>query len=74
MNIRDVVRVGPAPAFLLLVLHRGNLTVATGTSVLRIVVSNGRAVGVEVAEGAGIRRITAGHVVVCAYAVCSRNC
>ncbi|MGV9746717.1 mycofactocin dehydrogenase MftG [Rhodococcus zopfii] len=69
LNIRDGVRVGPALAYLLPVLHRTNLAVGTGTDVLRIVVANGRAVGVEVADGAGTRRVTAGHVVVCAGAV-----
>ncbi|WP_420752181.1 mycofactocin system GMC family oxidoreductase MftG [Rhodococcus sp. O3] len=69
LNIRDGMRVGPALAYLLPVLHRTNLTVATGTEVLRIVLANGRAVGVEVADGAAARTITAGHVVVCAGAV-----
>ncbi|MFZ2529782.1 MAG: mycofactocin system GMC family oxidoreductase MftG [Rhodococcus sp. (in: high G+C Gram-positive bacteria)] len=68
-NIRDGVRVGPGLAYLLPVLHRPNLTVATGTDVLRVVVASGRAVGVEVAEGHGIRTIGVGRVVVCAGAV-----
>ncbi|WP_082899838.1 mycofactocin dehydrogenase MftG [Rhodococcus phenolicus] len=69
LNIRDGMRVGPALAYLLPVLHRPNLTVTTGTEVLRVVVANGRAVAVKVAEGTGARTITADHVVVCAGAV-----
>lgn len=71
MNVRDGVRHGPGLAYLLPAMGRPNLSVHAGTQVVRIVVSEGRATGVELADGTNIRRIEAGHVVVCAGAVCS---
>ncbi|MGX6508369.1 mycofactocin dehydrogenase MftG [Rhodococcus sp. SJ-2] len=71
MNVRDGVRYGPSLAYLAPVMDRPNLSVRTGAKVVRIVLSKGRATGVEVVDAASVRRIDAGHVVVCAGAVCS---
>ena len=69
LNVRGGVRTSPLLAHLLPVLHRPNLTVGGGTRVDRIVVSNGRAVGVEITGADGPRRISAGRVIVSAGAV-----
>lgn len=71
MNVRDGARNGPGLTYLMPVMGRPNLSVQTGTKVVRIVLSGGRATGVEVGDGASVRRIEAGRVVVCAGAVCS---
>ncbi len=71
MNVRDGMRYGPSLAYLLPVVERSNLTVRSDTRVVRVVLSGRRAIGVEVEDGTGTRRIAAEHVVVCAGAVCS---
>jgi len=69
LNVRDGVRTGPLLAHLVPVLHRPNLTVATGSRVTRIVVAGGRAVGVDVIGTEGLRRVAADRVIVSAGAV-----
>ncbi|MBF4595607.1 GMC family oxidoreductase N-terminal domain-containing protein [Curtobacterium flaccumfaciens] len=50
--------------------HRQNLTVVTGVRATRVLVEDGRAVGVEVADAAGRRSVTARReVVLCAGAI-----
>ncbi|MCD5421032.1 mycofactocin system GMC family oxidoreductase MftG [Rhodococcus pyridinivorans] len=68
-NMRDGTRVGPFLAYLAPVLDRPNLTVAGGVSATRVVMTGGRAVGVEIAGPDGPRTISAGHVIVAAGAV-----
>jgi 5-(hydroxymethyl)furfural/furfural oxidase len=48
---------------------RRNLTVAPGTTCLRVLIDAGRVTGVEVATADGVRRLRAGHVVLCAGAL-----
>lgn len=64
---RDVRRSSASTAFLRPARHRPNLTVRTGSQVLRIVVEAGRAVGVELAE-VGVIRANA-EVIVSAGAI-----
>lgn len=50
-TIRDGKRCSAAVAYLKPVMKRSNLEVLTGVSVSRIVIENGRAIGVEIIEG-----------------------
>lgn len=69
-NVRDGVRISPALAYLLPAARRPNLVVRPDVRVTRVVLAGGRAVGVDVVDGAGrVRRIGAGRVVLCAGAV-----
>lgn len=68
LNIRDGVRVNTALAYLIPVLSRKNLQVRAGTPVVRVLIEQGRASGVELADGAVLR---AGRVVLCAGAIAS---
>ena len=52
-------RCSAAVGYLKPVLNRPNLTLRTGVSVNRIIVENGRAVGVEIVDGASVQRIEA---------------
>lgn len=62
-------RASSATQYLHPVAQRRNLSVVTGGMVTRVVVENGRAVGVELAEGSGTRVIRAEReVVLCAGA------
>jgi predicted dehydrogenase (TIGR03970 family) len=69
-NTRDGERVSTAAAYLPAdPAARPNLTVTTGTTVRRVVIERGRAVGVE-AEAGGVRTVLrAGAVILCAGAV-----
>ena len=69
-TIRRGKRCSASTAFLAPVRRRRNLAILTGSLVRRVVVEEGRAVGVEVAEGAETRTIRAeGEVVLCAGTV-----
>jgi choline dehydrogenase len=52
---RNVRRSSASTAFLNPARQRPNLTVRTGAQVLRVVIENGRAIGVELADGAVVR-------------------
>jgi choline dehydrogenase len=69
MNRRDGYRVSTAMAYLGPVLDRPNLTVDAETTVVRVVVEGGRAVGVDVVDGGGARHVPAGEVIVSSGAI-----
>lgn len=73
LNVRKGIRFSTYHAYLRPVQHRANLTVRTGTRVLRVLVKAGRAVGVEVADDSGVHRIGADRVVLCAGAIGSAH-
>jgi choline dehydrogenase len=65
MNIaRDGTRVSAARAFLHPNLSRSNLTLLLNTNVTRVVFEGDRASGVEIADGEGVRRVSAEREVV----------
>ncbi|MCU1420452.1 MAG: glucose-methanol-choline oxidoreductase [Microbacteriaceae bacterium] len=66
MDVRDGVRWNSALAYLLPALDRPNLTVRGGSEVARVLVEQGRAMGVELLDGS---RISAKRVVLAAGAV-----
>jgi choline dehydrogenase len=68
-NNIDGVRVSTAMAHLGMVRHHLNLTVRGGVFVRRIVIEDGRAVGVEAESGGKMFRIDAGRVVLSAGAI-----
>ena len=68
-NIRRGRRWSARRAYLDPVRSRRNLTVRTGALVTRILVEDGRAIGVEVARGTGIERILGGEVVLAGGAI-----
>ena len=57
-------RCSAAVGYLKPVMNRPNLTVRTDLSVLKLVIEKGRATGVEVMEGASVKRITAASEVI----------
>ena len=61
LSTRNAERSSTSSAFLKPALKRSNLTVRLKTQTLRIVVENGRAVGVEVASGGGVETIVGGE-------------
>ena len=63
VTVRNAERCSAATAYLKPARNRRNLTVRTGVAVTRIVVENGRAVGVEVAEEGGTSTIRCGREV-----------
>ncbi|MBX7433899.1 GMC family oxidoreductase N-terminal domain-containing protein [Mycobacterium sp. Y57] len=63
-TIKKGRRVSAARAFLRPVLHRPNLTVRTNAVVRRILFDNGRAVGLEVADGSGTGEVRAEREVI----------
>lgn len=69
LNISDHRRISTAVGYLLPAMGRRNLTVDVGVTVLRIVFSGTRAVGVDVLDGTALRRIRGRHIVVCSGAV-----
>ena len=71
LNIADGVRIGPGAAFLEPALSRPNLTLLTGTRVLRLTSTGGRITGVEALGVGGPVRIAAHRVVLSAGAVAS---
>jgi choline dehydrogenase len=73
LNIVDDVRTGPGAAYLQPVLNRPNLTVLTRTSVWRIRINAGRAVGVEGVGPGGPMDFTADRIVLCAGAIGSAH-
>ena len=67
-NIVDGVRVNAAAAYLQPNLDRNNLSILTNTTVQRVVIEQGRAVGVQVLHEGQIRVIRSEQVVLCAGA------
>ena len=63
-TIRRGRRCSTSTAFLRPVRHRPNLAIATDCLVRRVVVEGGRATGVEVSDGAGVRTMRAGREVI----------
>lgn len=63
-TIKNARRVSAADAFLTPVRQRPNLTVVTGTLVRRVVVENGRAVGVAIADNRGSAEVRARRSVI----------
>ena len=69
-TIRRGKRCSTSVAFLRPIRHRRNLTIVTGSLVRRVVVENGNASGVEIADGAGVRTLHAEReVILCAGTV-----
>jgi 5-(hydroxymethyl)furfural/furfural oxidase len=68
-NRRDGVRVSTNDSHLETARQRGNLRVMARTLVTRVLISGGRAVGVEVSTPDGPQVIEAGQVILCAGAV-----
>jgi choline dehydrogenase-like flavoprotein len=70
LTTRDAMRSSAASAFLKPARGRRNLTVRTGAQALKVVVENGRVVGVSVAAKGGVETIRAGReVIVCCGAI-----
>ncbi|WP_309224145.1 MULTISPECIES: mycofactocin system GMC family oxidoreductase MftG [unclassified Mycobacteroides] len=69
LNIDSGVRVGPGRAYLEGAGWRPNLAVYSGTRVLRVLCSGGRAIGVEVAVGSSVRTLTADRIILSAGAI-----
>jgi choline dehydrogenase len=69
MNRRDGYRVSTAMAYLGPVLDRPNLTVDADTTVVRVVVESGRAIGVDVVDATGAHHVPAGEVIVSSGAI-----
>lgn len=69
LNVQDGMRMNTGLTYLLPALGRPNLTVQGGSRVLRVLISGGRATGVEVESGGRVHRISAGEVVLAAGAV-----
>jgi choline dehydrogenase len=68
-TIREGVRETSATAFLTPVAGRSNLFVRTGVLATRVALENGKAIGVEIADGETRRVIRAGHVILSAGAI-----
>jgi len=68
-NIHRGRRLSAAQAYLHPVMSRPNLKVRTRTFVSRVLFEGSRAVGVEVAKGRGIERITGGEVILAGGAI-----
>src|SRR5208282_4995589 len=64
LTTRNAARSSAASAFLAPARHRPNLTVSTGAQALKVVIENGRAVGVEIARGGGVETIRAEREVI----------
>ena len=69
MNRRDGVRVSTALSYLPLARGRANLTIRPGVEVTRVLLDNGRAVGVEFRSGGALEQVRADRVVVSAGAL-----
>lgn len=69
MNLQDTLRVSTALGYLDPARHRLNLTVRGRTSVHRVLIEGGRAVGVEAECGGEVQRIGARRVTLCAGAI-----
>lgn len=69
----DGVRTGPGVAYLEPALSRANLHVLTRTRVLRIDIRGGRAVAVEAVGEAGVVRLSADRIILCAGAIGSSH-
>ncbi len=69
VNQKNGRRHSAARAFLHPAMTRPNLTILTKTRALRVVMENGRAVGVEVARGGRVNMLAADHGVVAAAGV-----
>jgi predicted dehydrogenase (TIGR03970 family) len=69
LNIIDGVRTGPAAAYLAPALQRANLALRTQTTVIRVNIAAGRAVGVEAIGRDGSVTLTADRIVLCAGAI-----
>ncbi|MHB1058771.1 MAG: GMC family oxidoreductase [Rhodanobacter sp.] len=66
---RDGARCSSAAAFLKPVRHRSNLHIRTGALVERVLVEQGRAVGVQLRRRHGAERVEAGEVILAAGAI-----
>ncbi len=64
LSTRNAERSSTSSAFLKPALNRSNLTVRLNTETLKVVVENGRAVGVQVANGAGVETLRADREVI----------
>nr|WP_255801155.1 mycofactocin system GMC family oxidoreductase MftG [Mycobacteroides abscessus] len=69
LNIDSGIRVGPARAYLESAVWRPNLVVYSGTRVLRVLCSGGKATGVQVAVGNSVRTLTADRIILSAGAI-----
>ena len=70
MNIKNGQRYSAADAFLKPILNRPNLELMTDTSVLKIIINNKKAVGVQVKNRQGINAITAeSEIILCGGAI-----
>ncbi|NUL45595.1 mycofactocin system GMC family oxidoreductase MftG [Cellulosimicrobium funkei] len=69
LNVQEGVRMNTGLTYLLPALGRPNLTVRGHARVRRVLISGGRATGVEVESGGRVHRISAGEVVLAAGAV-----
>jgi choline dehydrogenase-like flavoprotein len=70
LTTRNAARSSAASAFLAPARRRANLSVMTNAQALRIVVENGRAVGIEIARGGAVETIRAEReVIVCCGAI-----
>jgi choline dehydrogenase len=69
LNLRDNIRVSTALGYLLPARSRPNLTIRGGCSVLRVIVENDRATGVEVSVDGSTQTIAARRVTLSAGAI-----
>ena len=69
LSCRDGVRWSSSEGYLQPALSRPNLSVRTGVQVLKLLLEGTRAVGVQVAAGAGVEDLRAGEIVVSGGAV-----
>ncbi|MBV8293034.1 MAG: mycofactocin system GMC family oxidoreductase MftG, partial [Mycobacterium sp.] len=69
LNIVDGVRTGPGAAFLQPALARRNLTLLAATRVVRVRISQGRAVGVDAVAAGGPMSLNADRIVLSAGAI-----
>ena len=70
VNIKNGQRYSAADAFLKPILNRPNLELMTNTSVLKIIINNKKAVGVQIKNRQGINAITAeSEIILCGGAI-----
>lgn len=74
LNIDSGIRVGPARAYLESAVWRPNLAVYSGTRVLRVLCSGGKATGVQVAVGNSVRTLTADRIILSAGLSRAQSC
>ena len=64
VNIKNGQRYSAADAFLKPILNRPNIELMTDSSVLKIIINNKKAIGVQVKNGSGIHVISAGSEII----------